>query len=35
MLNRGPCGFVSVETNDTFILTYNFWNTAATDIKYV
>ena len=32
MLNR--VAFVSIETNVTSILTYN-WNTAATDIKYV
>ena len=25
----------SIETNVTSILTYNFWNKAATDIKYV
>ena len=30
-----PCSFDSIETNVTSTLTYNFWNTAATDIKYV
>ena len=30
-----PCSFVSIETKVTSTLTYNFSNTAATDIKYV
>ena len=30
-----PCSFVSIETNVASNLTYNFWNTSATDIKYV
>ena len=30
-----PCSFVSIETNVTSTLTYNVWNKAATDIKYV
>ena len=33
--NVEPCSFVSIETNVTSTLTYNFWNKAATDIKYV
>ena len=33
LVNR--VAFVSTETNHKSILTYNFWNTAATDIKYV